>query len=163
MAPPDRLRPPAASCDDDDVEPVPEQRVDTDTVSSAETDAELYERLAPELIRFSTTLVGPSDAEDLLGAAVIKAITAPAWGRVENRRAYLYRILVNEAHSTRRSRSRRRERELRTYRRDDVAHDLVDPKLMDALRSLSVRQRAVIHLTYWADLAPQQVADTLDT
>jgi len=32
-----------------------------------------------------------------------------------------------------------------------------------ALKRLSVRQRAVIHLTYWADLSPRQVAETLDT
>ncbi len=134
-----------------------------DATSTGDTDAEIYERLAPELIRFATTLVGPSDAEDLLGAAVIRAITAPAWIRVQNKRAYLYRILVNEAHSTRRSRNRRHNRELRVYRRDDFEHELVDPALMTALRTLSVRQRAVIHLTYWADLTPTQVAATLDT
>ncbi len=128
-----------------------------------ESDADIYERLAPELIRFATTLVGPSDAEDLLGAAVIKAITAPTWVRVENKRAYLYRILVNEAHATRRSRTRRRNRELRQYRRDEFEHELVDPAMMNALRTLTVRQRAVVHLTYWADLAPAEVATTLDT
>lgn len=128
-----------------------------------ETDAEIYARLAPELIRFATSLVGPSDAEDLLGSAVIKAITAPNWSRIENKRAYLYRTLTNEAHKTRRSRQRRANRELRTYRRDDFEHTLVDPGVMEALKSLSVRQRAVIHLTYWADLSPRQVADTLDT
>ena len=35
--------------------------------------------------------------------------------------------------------------------------------VLAALKRLSVRQRAVIHLTYWADLAPQQVADTIGT
>jgi RNA polymerase sigma factor (sigma-70 family) len=34
---------------------------------------------------------------------------------------------------------------------------------MDALRSLTVRQRAVIYLTYWDDLAPADIATTLDT
>lgn len=146
----------------------PDDEVDKDDVMvesrgpATDSDAELYERLAPELIRFATTLVGPADAEDLLGSAVIKAITAPAWGRIDNKRAYLYRILVNEAHSTRRSRTRRRNREVRMYRRDDFEHELVDPSLMRALRTLSVRQRAVIHLTYWVDLAPAQVAATLD-
>lgn len=129
----------------------------------AESDAELYERLAPELIRFAVTLVGPSDAEDLLGSAVVQAISSPRWLAIENKRAYLYRVLTNEAHSTHRSRSRRRERELRTYRRDDFEHELVDPTLMTALRTLTVRQRAVIYLTYWDDLAPEQIATTLDT
>jgi RNA polymerase sigma-70 factor (ECF subfamily) len=129
----------------------------------AESDAELYERLAPELIRFATTVVGPSDAEDLLGSAVVKAISSPRWPAIENKRAYLYRALTNEARSTHRSRSRRRERELRTYRRDDFEHQLVDPALMRALRTLTVRQRAVIYLTYWDDLSTEQIALTLDT
>ena len=37
------------------------------------------------------------------------------------------------------------------------------PDVLAALKRLSVRQRAVIHLTYWADLTPQQVADTIGT
>ena len=35
------------------------------------------------------------------------------------------------------------------------------PEVLHAVRSLSVRQRAVIVLTYWADLAPADVADRL--
>jgi RNA polymerase sigma-70 factor (ECF subfamily) len=128
-----------------------------------ESDADLYERLGLELIRFATTLVGPSDAEDLLGSAVLKAIGSPRWPAVDNKRAYLYRVLINEARSTHRSRTRRRERELRTYRVDDFEHEVVDPALMDALRSLTVRQRAVIYLTYWDDLALADIATTLDT
>ena len=128
-----------------------------------DTDAALYERLAPELIRFATTLVGPSDAEDLLGSAVLKAITTSGWADIENKRAYLYRTIANVAHSARRSGARRRNRELRTHRRDEFEHAHVDPNLMRSLRTLSIRQRAVVHLTYWADLSPSQVAQMLDT
>lgn len=128
-----------------------------------ETDADLYERLAPELVRFATTLVGPSGAEDLLGAAVLKAMASSGWGQVENKRAYLYRTITNLAHSDRRSRARRRNRELRSFGRDEFEHALLDPNLMRSLRTLSIRQRAVVHLTYWADLAPSQVALALDT
>jgi RNA polymerase sigma factor (sigma-70 family) len=144
-------------------EPPEVRRDDLDVQRNAGNDAEWYERLAPELIRFASTLVGPSSAEDLLGAAVIRAITAPTWTQVRNKRAYLYRTLAYEAHRTRRSTARRAAREAREYQRDGFEPSRVDPAVMRALRRLSVRQRAVIHLTYWADLAPQQVADMLDS
>jgi len=131
---------------------------------AAETVEQLYVRLAPELIRFATSLVGPSQAEDLLGSAVAKAIASTRWDRIDNKRAYLYRMLVNEAHKSRRSAGRRSERELRVVHRDAVEMERgLDPDVLAALKRLSVRQRAVIHLTYWADLTPTQVADTIGT
>lgn len=133
-------------------------------VSVEQTVEELYVDLAPELIRFAVTLVGPSDAEDLLGSAVAKAIASARFDRVDNKRAYLYRMLLNEAHKSRRSTGRRINRELRVVHRDAIDMERgLDPDVLAALKRLSVRQRAVIHLTYWADLAPQQVADTLGT
>ena len=133
-------------------------------VSAGQTVEELYVDLAPELIRFAVTLVGPSDAEDLLGSAVAKAIASPRFDRVDNKRAYLYRMLLNGAHKSRRSAGRRLNRELRVVHRDAIEMERgLDPDVLAALKRLSVRQRAVIHLTYWADLAPQQVADTIGT
>ncbi len=132
------------------------------TIRSGETDERLYARLAPELIRFATSLVGPSDAEDLLGATVAKAISSPRWPGVDNKRAYLYRMIVNEAHKSRRSTSRRVDRELRVVRADVISTEhRLDPDVLVALKRLTVRQRAVIYLTYWADLSPGQVAETL--
>lgn len=133
-------------------------------IRGGQTVEELYVDLAPELIRFAVTLVGPSDAEDLLGSAVTRAIASPRFDRADNKRAYLYRMLLNEAHKSRRSTGRRLNRELRVVHRDAIDMERgLDPDVLAALKRLSVRQRAVIHLTYWADLAPQQVADTLGT
>ena len=130
--------------------------------SGAQTVEELYVEVAPELIRFAVTLVGPSDAEDLLGSAVARAIASTRFDRADNKRAYLYRMLLNEAHKSRRSTGRRLNRELRVVHRDAIEMEQgLDPDVLAALMRLSVRQRAVIHLTYWAELAPQQVADTL--
>lgn len=149
----------------DDTEPGDsEPRVEPVPTVAEESDEELYVRLAPELIRFATSLVGPSDAEDLLATAVTKAISSSRWSRVENRRAYLYRMLVNEAHKSRRTASRRQRRELRVVDRDVIETERgLDPDVLRSLKRLSVRQRAVVYLTYWADLAPHQVADILDT
>lgn len=129
------------------------------------SDAELYERLAPELIHFATTLVGPSGAEDLLAIGVLNALTSPRWAAIDNKRAYLYRCLVNEAHKQRRTTSRRLEREVRSVGRpsDGNAPGGLDPSVLDALRQLTVRQRAVVYLTYWSDLTPKQVATALDS
>lgn len=151
--------------DDDDTEPGDsEPRVEPVAMVAEETDEELYVRLAPELIRFATSLVGPSDAEDLLATTVTKAISSSRWSRVENRRAYLYRMLVNEAHKSRRTASRRQQREIRVADRDAIETERgLDPDVLRSLKRLSARQRAVVYLTYWADLAPHQVADILDT
>ena len=134
-------------------------RAEPETLQTVE---ELYVELAPELVRFATTLVGPSHSEDLLGSTVAKAIASARWDRVDNKRAYLYRMLVNEAHKSRRGSARRRNRELRVAHRDSVDMEGgLDLDVFAALKRLTVRQRAVIHLTYWADLPPQQVADTM--
>jgi RNA polymerase sigma factor (sigma-70 family) len=155
-APLESLDPGDEDAADTSIEPGP--------VSFVESDEGLYARLSPELIRFATSLVGPSEAEDLFAAAVIKAISSSAWPRVDNRRAYLYRTLVNEAHKSRRTTSRRLQREIRVVHGDAMEMERgLDPDVLASLKRLSVRQRAVIHLTYWADLTPRQVAETLDT
>jgi RNA polymerase sigma-70 factor (ECF subfamily) len=127
----------------------------------AATDAEIYARLAPELIRFASSLVGPGNAEDLLGTAFLRAISSRRWRLLTNHRAYLYRVVINEAHTLHRSTSRRNERELRVAERDHVDVSAAHHDVFRALRKLPVRQRAVVHLTYWVDLSPQQVAETL--
>ncbi len=146
--------------------PVPPDEPTAEAVSFAPTDAELYKRLAPELMHFATTLVGPSGAEDLLATGVLNALTSPRWLAIDNKRAYLYRCLVNEAHKQRRTTSRRLEREIRVAScasRDGEDFAGLDPTMLEALRQLTVRQRAVIYLTYWSDLTPKQVATALNS
>ena len=127
------------------------------------SDAVLYERHAPELMRFAVSLVGPSDADDVVASAVVDAISARRWRSIENKRAYLFRAVVNEARSLHRGRARRERRERLVQSRTVLELEVTDPLVMRCLNSLSVRQRAVVHLTYWADLAPRQVAELLDT
>jgi hypothetical protein len=115
------------------------------------SDAELYRKYADELIRFCSALVGPSGAEDLLAAAVVKALAAPRWAGVDNKRAYLYRVVLNEAYRARRDTARRLEREARSAGTEAVHNTAVDRDVVTALLRLSVRQRAVVFLTYWAE------------
>ncbi len=126
----------------------------------------VYRRHADELIRYATVLVGPADAPDVVTDAVLAAFRSPAWASVGNHRAYLYRAVLNTAHSWRRSSQRRRGREERAAVRDAV-HATVQAQEPSvdahrALATLSPQQRAVVFLTYWEDLTPSQIAELLD-
>jgi RNA polymerase sigma factor (sigma-70 family) len=125
------------------------------------SDAEVYEALAPELIRFATGLVGKADASDVLSSAVVKALGAPAWPSVGDQRAYLYRAVFHEACTWRRRAAQRPERERRASVTDRWEMPAFRPDVGAAVARLSVKQRAVILLTYWADLRPADVADRL--
>jgi RNA polymerase sigma-70 factor (ECF subfamily) len=126
------------------------------------SDEAVYERLAPELIRFATGLVGRDDAPDVMATAFLKAMSSPSWGSVREPRAYLYRAVLNEARTWSRRRSVRPSREAAAARRDEtVEPTAIDPVVAAAVAALSLRQRAVVVLTYWADLAPDDIADRL--
>jgi len=127
-------------------------------------DAELYERVAPELLRFATALVGRVDAPDVVSGAVVKALGTPGWAAVTNRRAYLYRSVFNEAQTWRRRAGQRSILEARAVRAagaDLWEMPTLRPEVRRAVARLSMRQRAVVVLTYWADLAPPAVAERL--
>jgi RNA polymerase sigma-70 factor (ECF subfamily) len=126
------------------------------------TDAEVYEKHAEELTRFATALVGPSDAPDVVSTAVLNALSARSWASVDNRRAYLYRCVLNAARSGHRSAARREKREVRVADRTVLEPPDVRPEVLDAVRGLSERQRAVVYLTYWDDLDAASIARLLD-
>lgn len=125
------------------------------------SDAELYERYASELVRYATGLVGPADAQDVVSAAVLSCMTRREWERVQNRKAYLYRAVLNEARGMRRSTSRRLVRESKVARRDVEGAADLRPEVLAAAARLSLRQRSVVVLTYWADLEGKQVGELL--
>jgi DNA-directed RNA polymerase specialized sigma24 family protein len=115
-----------------------------------DSDGELYEKYADELIRFASGVVGPSDAADVLSSAVIRAFTSPSWSRVVNHRAYLYRAVLNEARMWRRSQGRRLARDDRharpSERTGSSASDHESTSVRAAVRAavagLDVRARA---------------------
>ena len=72
--------------------------------------ADVYAEHASALVRFATVLVGRDDAQDVVSAAVLRALDVD-WGLVTNRRAYLFTAVANEAKNLHRRESRRRQRE----------------------------------------------------
>jgi RNA polymerase sigma factor (sigma-70 family) len=125
------------------------------------SDAAIYEAYAPELVRFATGIVGPSDAADVVADAFVALMAAPVWVEAVNHRALLYRRVLFEARSRLRSAQRRRAREDRAAPTATVDFPDLRPDVAAAVRALSSQQRAVVVLTYWQDLTPTAVADLL--
>lgn len=130
-------------------------------VADVSTDERLYRDLAPQLIRFATALVGRADAADVMANAFAKALSSRSWPTVANHRAYLYRSVHNEARSHIKRNARRAEREQRTAPAERWELVGLDPDVRAAVLRLSMRQRAVIVLTYWVDLDPATTAEML--
>lgn len=127
-------------------------------------DEEFYRKHADGLIRLATVLVGPSDAEDVFGGAVLKVLNTRRWPNLDDdeKRGYLYRSVVNEARTWVRRAGNRRARERLAASREAVDGGSVErPEVWEAVCGLSVRQRAVVFLTYWEDLDTATVAERL--
>ena len=115
------------------------------------------------LLAFATGLVGRDDARGRGVERGAEGVCRPPRGQRSGQpRPYLFRAVVNEAStwSTRAAQRVERERlpagsaptwELPSFR----------PDVRAAVERLSVQQRAVILLTYWADLDPCAIADHL--
>jgi RNA polymerase sigma factor (sigma-70 family) len=124
-------------------------------------DAEFLEKHADELTRFATAVVGPSEAPDVVSEAFLHCVVSRRWPTLSDRRAYLYRAVLNEALANRRSLTRRRQRDRHAILSEHVSDYAPSHEVLDAVRRLSVRQRAVVVLTYWQDLVPASVAALL--
>jgi RNA polymerase sigma factor (sigma-70 family) len=125
------------------------------------SDAEAYEKYSDELVRFATMLVGPSNAEDVVADAVLRVFASPAWETVTNRRAYLYRSVLAQASSAGRSARRRLVREHRFASDSATDEPMLRPELLAALRALTVRQRAVVFMTYRLDQTTHATSEVL--
>lgn len=127
--------------------------------------AECFDKHADALVRFAASQVGASDAEDVVAAAVLGVVQHGVAG-VDDVRAYLYRAVANASRKHWRGLDRRRRRELVLVERSDTSTMSASgddrlPVVLAALQTLSVQQRAVIHLAYWEDLTSPAIAARL--
>lgn len=112
------------------------------------------------LLRTAYLLTGDHhDAEDLVQSALIKVV--PKWARIKDRpEGYVRQVLARESVSRWRG---RRWREVTTdVVPEAMHHDSIDRlALLEDLRRLSPRQRAVLVLRYFDDLTEADTAAAL--
>lgn len=139
-----------------------------DQARAADRMADLFARHSPGALRLAYLLTGSrQQAEDLVQDAFVRM-----FGRWQDLRhpaafdSYLRRTIVNLARTQYRRRGLERthlERESSGVQRAPGLPDVEGhSELMDALRTLSHRQRAVVVLRHFADLSEQQTAEALD-
>jgi RNA polymerase sigma-70 factor, ECF subfamily len=123
----------------------------------------VYRNYSAELTRYATGLVGPFDAPDVVTDACLRAFESRSWPDVTDRRAYLYRTVLNVANDHHRRTLSRRLREMRVAGREETPDPSgsIDVEVLDAVARLSVQQRAAVFLTYWEDLRPDAVAERM--
>ena len=135
---------------------------ETTEVRDERSDACVYAALAPELIRFASSLVGP---------AMRPTCCPPRWSGPCRRPGG--RRWPTAAPTSTRPCSARRARGAAEARSDPAGKPACCcptagscpafvPTWPQAVARLSVRQRAVVVLTYWADLDPAAIAVMLD-
>jgi RNA polymerase sigma factor (sigma-70 family) len=135
--------------------------VEAQRLSGSSDLEEAYRGCASDLIRFATVLVGPNDAADVVSSAVIRVL-GKRRSAIRSHRAYLFQVVANEARNLKRGEARRRAREELVSTDPLVVHPSEPyPEVRRAVESLSVRQRAVVHLAYWADLDEATIAQHL--
>jgi RNA polymerase sigma-70 factor (sigma-E family) len=117
----------------------------------------------PALLRQATALAGdPHTAEDVVQDVLIKA--QPRWARIRELDvpdAYLRKMIVNELLSARRrvTAAIRRERVQRPVPVEDGADVVVQrAAVLQVIRGLPARQRIVIALRYYEDMADGDIA-----
>lgn len=123
--------------------------------------ADAYRHHAAALIRFATVLVGPDEAQDVVAAALVRVLgRQPA--SITSLKGYLYQAVANQARNHLRGESRRRNRESHAlHAAGPVFQPEPHPEVRAAVERLSVRQRAVVYLTYWEDMTDEAVAQHL--
>lgn len=135
---------------------------DDRTIESTQLQGDLYDQYGDELVRFATSIVGPSDAQDVVSEAMLRFWRSGSLDGADNPRALLYRGVLAASRSWQRSLFRRRRRESQTAERL-VTHDPdIRPDVAAAVLGLSARQRACVFLTYWEDLPVNDVGELLD-
>ncbi len=123
--------------------------------------AEIYAKYASELVRFATSLVGPTDAADVVSQAVVKSMWSTSWASVGNPRAYLYQAVLNESRMHHRGTMRRRAHEMKTASSDMVTVSALGIDVWEAMGNLNLPQRACVFLRYWEGMKTAEIAEEL--
>ena len=135
--------------------------MDIEVRTDDEASERLWRQYGGELVRFASVLVGPGDAHDIAVEAVLRASRRLKQVDETAHRAYLHRAVANQSKNWARGRSRRWRRDLAAV--GPALTGASDPQIdvRRAVAALSLLQRAVIFLVYWADMTERDAAEFL--
>jgi RNA polymerase sigma factor (sigma-70 family) len=128
------------------------------------TDRQVYEEVAPDLMRYATALIGPDHAWDVVSTVVTKALQHPGGlAGLAKPKTYLMKAVLNEATEVKRQRARRQ-----TYPMARVPDAGMIPEVevgnTDALvMALPPRQRAAAYLVFFLEYSPSEAAELIGT
>ncbi|MHA6529845.1 RNA polymerase sigma factor [Paenibacillus sp. BAC0078] len=101
-----------------------------------------------------------ADAEDMLQEALLQMLRkAPAFDNPDHEKAWLFRVTINLCKNKIKYNQRRRWEDLSESLACEVREDLTF--VWEAVSSLPVKYREVIHLFYQEDLSTAQIASLL--
>ena len=113
-----------------------------------------------ELLRHAEQLVGPSDAEDVLHDALLRALRAyPRLSHADHLRAWLHRVLVTTAYDARRARRREVLTAAPPERPSDPGH--YDDAFESLVAALPAAGREAVTLRFVEDLDYEAIARRL--
>lgn len=127
------------------------------------TDREVYEEIAPDLMRYATALVGPDHAPDIVSTIVTRALQrSGGLSGLNSPKVYLMKAVLNEATGMKRQRARRQTYPMASVPEmpvPDIEVGNLDALVMD----LPPQQRAAAYLVFFLEYSPTEAAELMGT
>lgn len=128
--------------------------------SPAETPEAAYTRLRERLVEIAYLLTfDRAGAQDLVQDAFAAAL--PRWSSIDDPAAYLRRSVTHGAYRAARDGRRRADKHRRAAAEQGDHADRID-LILDQIRDLPAKERAVVVLRFYLDLPISEIADQLD-
>jgi RNA polymerase sigma-70 factor, ECF subfamily len=118
--------------------------------------AEVYVKYRDDLLRYATSLVGPSHAEDVVSTVVLRTMRRQPLAQIERPHAYLMKAVLNECRSVWRRRSHVGIEGVDTAQ---LPVEVTDT--LEVVWRLPLKQRAVVYLFYWEDRPITEIAELM--
>ena len=127
------------------------------------TDREIYEEIAPDLMRYATALVGPDHAPDVVSTVVTRALgLSGGLAGLESAKTYLMKAVLNESTGLKRQRARRQTFPVASV--PDVGlPDVEVGNIDDLVMGLPPQQRAAAYLVFFLEHTPTEAAELMGT
>ena len=127
------------------------------------TDREIYEEIAPDLMRYATALIGPDQAPDVVSTVVTRALgRGGGLAGLESPKSYLMKAVLNEATGVKRQRARRQTYPVAAV--PDVGlPDVEVGNIDEVVMGLPPQQRAAAYLVFFLEHTPTEAAELMGT